>query len=43
MLMDKNKVKVAILDMNNNQPNQGLRCIREIVETFHKEVDFVIF
>lgn len=41
--MNKSKVKVAILDMNNNAPNQGLRCIREIVETFNEEVDFVIF
>lgn len=43
MLMNKEKIKVAILDMNNNQPNQGLRCIKEIVETFDKEVDFTVF
>jgi GMP synthase-like glutamine amidotransferase len=43
MLIDKEKIKVAILDMNNNAPNQGLRCIKEIVETFNEEVDFVIF
>ena len=43
MLMNKEKIKVAILDMNNNAPNQGLRCIKEIVETFNEEVDFVIF
>jgi homoserine O-succinyltransferase len=41
--MDKNKVKVAILDMNNNQSNQGLRCIREIVETFNEEAEYVVF
>ena len=43
MLMNKEKIKVAILDMNNNAPNQGLRCIKEIVETFSEEVDFVTF
>jgi GMP synthase-like glutamine amidotransferase len=43
MLMNNEKVKVAILDMNNNAPNQGLRCIKEIVETFHEEVSFSIF
>jgi homoserine O-succinyltransferase len=43
MLADKNRVNVAILDMNNNQANQGLRCIKEIIETFHEEVDFEIF
>lgn len=43
MLIDKEKIKVAILDMNNNEPNQGLRCIKEIVETFNEEVDYVIF
>jgi len=43
MLMKNNKVKAAILDMNNNQPNQGLRCIKEIVAAFHEEIDFVVF
>ncbi|QOD61086.1 GMP synthase [Polaribacter haliotis] len=41
--MTKNKLKLAILDMNNNQPNQGLRCIKEIAETFCEEVDFAVF
>ncbi|WP_435414789.1 type 1 glutamine amidotransferase [Polaribacter aestuariivivens] len=41
--MTNNKLKLAILDMNNNQPNQGLRCIKEIVETFSEDVDFAIF
>jgi GMP synthase-like glutamine amidotransferase len=43
MLMNKNNVRIAILDMNNNEPNQGLRCIKEIVENFHFEADFVVF
>lgn len=29
--------------MNNNEPNQGLRCITEIVETFHEDIDYKIF
>jgi len=41
--MTKNKLKLAILDMNNNQPNQGLRCIKEIVSTFNTDVDYHIF
>ncbi len=31
-------IKVAILDMNNGYPNQGLRCIREQVELFKHSV-----
>ncbi|WP_178988017.1 type 1 glutamine amidotransferase [Winogradskyella schleiferi] len=41
--MKKEKLKLAILDMNNDVPNQGLRCIKEIVETFHEEVAYRIF
>ncbi|MFK7833453.1 MAG: type 1 glutamine amidotransferase [Winogradskyella sp.] len=39
----KEKLTLAILDMNNDEPNQGLRCIKEIVSLFHNEVDFQIF
>ena len=28
------KLRIAILDMNNGQPNQGMRCIREIVAEY---------
>lgn len=28
------KLRLAILDMNNNVPNQGMRCIREIVAKY---------
>jgi len=38
------KVRIAILDMNEGQPNQGMRCIREIInqwgETNNYEVDY---
>lgn len=41
--MLKEKFKLAILDMNNNQSNQGLRCIADIVSGFEDEVDYKIF
>jgi GMP synthase-like glutamine amidotransferase len=41
--MIKEKVRLAILDMNNAEPNQGLRCITEIVQSFDAEVDYQIF
>jgi GMP synthase-like glutamine amidotransferase len=28
------KIKVAVLDLNEGQPNQGMRCIREILNTY---------
>lgn len=31
---DKKAVRVAILDMNEGRPNQGMRCIREILNQF---------
>lgn len=31
------KIKVALLDMNNNQPNQGMRNITEIAEAFRMQ------
>ena len=31
---DKKAVRVAILDMNEGKPNQGMRCIREILNQF---------
>lgn len=41
--MIKDKLKLAILDMNNDEPNQGLRCITEIVSLFNDDVDYQIF
>ena len=37
------KKRLAILDMNNDVPNQGLRCIKEIVEKYEDAIDFKIF
>jgi homoserine O-succinyltransferase len=41
--MIKDKLKLAILDMNNDAPNQGLRCITEIVSMFNEAVEYQIF
>lgn len=41
--MATEKLKLAILDMNNDHPNQGLRCIKEIVILFNDDVDYQIF
>ncbi len=30
--MKKNEIKVAIIDLYNNEQNEGIRCIKEIVE-----------
>jgi GMP synthase-like glutamine amidotransferase len=39
----KQKIRLAILDMNNGQPNEGLRCIAQIASSFTDEIDFKIF
>ena len=31
---------MAVLDMNNNVPNQGMRCIREIVAKYEGQLDW---
>lgn len=41
--MKQDKLKLAILDMNNDEPNQGLRCITEIVSSFNDELEYQIF
>ncbi|MCX2573945.1 type 1 glutamine amidotransferase [Pedobacter sandarakinus] len=35
--MDKRDLKVAIIDMNNGAPNQGMRGIQEILSRFRQE------
>lgn len=35
--MDKNSLKVAVIDMNNGAPNQGMRGIQEILSRFGNE------
>ena len=35
--MDKNQIKIATIDIYNNERNEGMRCIKEIVyETRNK-------
>ncbi|RIA08847.1 GMP synthase-like glutamine amidotransferase [Flavobacteriaceae bacterium MAR_2010_72] len=34
---------MAILDMNNNEPNQGLRCIVDIAQMFDKQLDYKVY
>ncbi len=33
-MTDKNNIKVAVIDMNNGNPNQGMRGIREILQNY---------
>lgn len=35
--------RLAILDMYDNTPNQGMRCIREIVSQFGKQLEATVF
>jgi GMP synthase-like glutamine amidotransferase len=41
--MLSNKTRLAVLDMNNNVPNQGLRCIVELIQNFEEEIDYEVF
>lgn len=41
--MNVKKVRLAILDMNNQVPNQGLRCIRDIVGEFDSQIDWKVY
>ncbi|OAV44760.1 type 1 glutamine amidotransferase [Lewinella sp. 4G2] len=37
------KLKLAILDLYNGIPNQGMRCIKEIVEQLADVIDYKVF
>ena len=39
MNMSKNDVRIALLDMNNNHPNQGMRNIKELSQAFQEQSD----
>jgi GMP synthase-like glutamine amidotransferase len=41
--MTQDKLKLAVLDMNNNEPNQGLRCITDIARLFNEDIEFKIY
>jgi GMP synthase-like glutamine amidotransferase len=38
-----NPIRVAVLDMYNVEPNQGMRCIIDIINRFNQMVTFQIF
>jgi homoserine O-succinyltransferase/O-acetyltransferase len=38
-----NRPRLAILDMNNGHPNQGMRCLKSIADLFTEELDYDIF
>ncbi|MFT3683235.1 MAG: GMP synthase [Ferruginibacter sp.] len=38
-LQEKSSVKIAILDLNNGKPNQGMRCIREILNQYSESAE----
>jgi homoserine O-succinyltransferase/O-acetyltransferase len=37
------KLKLAILDMYDGTPNQGMRCIQDILSDFSQDIDYQIF
>jgi len=41
--MKKNKIRLALLDMNNGFPNQGMRCLREIVAAYSDVLEYEVF
>jgi len=38
-----NPIKIAILDMYNGEPNQGMRCIIDIINRFNPILNYQIF
>lgn len=41
--MDQKPLRVAVLDMYDNTPNQGMRCIQEIISRYHEHLSFEVF
>jgi GMP synthase-like glutamine amidotransferase len=39
----KSKINLAILDMYDGEPNQGMRCIQDIIGRFQKDISFRVF
>ncbi|PRY87026.1 type 1 glutamine amidotransferase [Mongoliibacter ruber] len=37
------KIKVAILDMYDGEPNQGMRCIHDIINRFSEDLTFNVY
>jgi len=41
--MNETAIRIAILDMYDGEPNQGMRCIIDIIGRFNQLVNFTIF
>ncbi|MEP0713985.1 MAG: GMP synthase [Algoriphagus sp.] len=41
--MGKKKLNLAILDMYDGEPNQGMRCIKDIVARFESQINYKVF
>ncbi|TDD94903.1 type 1 glutamine amidotransferase [Flavobacterium cellulosilyticum] len=41
--MNTNNIKIAVLDMYDGTPNQGMRCIIDIINRFNQLVTFQVF
>ncbi|WP_316816490.1 glutamine amidotransferase-related protein [Pedobacter nyackensis] len=41
-MTDRNKIKVAIIDMNNGVTNQGIRGIQEVLLRYQEEMDIIL-
>ncbi len=41
--MKNHNIKIAILDMYDGEPNQGMRCIIDIIQRFNHIVSFKVF
>lgn len=41
--MKNNKLRLALLDMNNGFPNQGMRCLRQIVAAYSDVLEYEEF
>jgi GMP synthase-like glutamine amidotransferase len=42
ILNEKRSISIAILDMNDGSPNQGMRCIRQIIKEWAASLDLII-
>lgn len=40
--MNKSEIKITTIDLYNNEPNEGMRCIRDIVKEVSEGYDFTI-
>lgn len=41
--MGKKKLQLAVLDMYDGEPNQGMRCIKDILDLFHRDISYRVF